>query len=562
MALPIPNGDTAIVHGSAGHDILVDESNLVSQPGNTGSFAHASHLYGHAGDDAFMAENGLGPNGDFGGPDLFDGGVGVDTVFYSQFANAGMVVDLAHDPAYGRAYAIGYPTDTNHYLSRVDYLVSIENIYGTGHADLLYGSAGANMLAGMNGNDTIDGQGGNDTLHGGAGNDVIRGDSGNDIVRGEDGNDTLFGGTGQDVIEGGSGNDDLYGGDHDDNLYGDGGFNRLYGNDGDDTLVIGESGEAYGGAGQDILVGGASNDKLDGGTGPDMLNGLGGNDMLIPGAGNDTVDGGAGSDTGDFSDVAGATINFNGLASGVVVGPASIDTFQNLEAFRLGGSSDVFWGSAGANNVDLGGGHDSAFGGDGNDVLNGEAGDDLLQGQDGNDTLVGGDGIDTLMGGNGNDLVTGGAGDDQLHGDHGNDNLIGGDGNDLMDGGTGNDVLQASGNDTLIGGAGNDTINLTPGAQDLRWLAGHTGLDTVNGFNLAQDELVFARGFFAGGLAPIDLADQLLAFQSGSDVWLAANTAATGWDFIAVFTNTSVVAFDAALESGTIVSLIGTDFAG
>ena len=39
-------------------------------------------------------------------------------------------------------------------------------------------------------------------------------------------------------------------------------------------------------------------------------------------------------------------------------------------------------------------------------------------------------------------------------------------------------------------------------------------------------------------------ADRLLAFQPGNDVWLAANTAANGWDCIAVFTNASVDAFD------------------
>jgi hypothetical protein len=61
-------------------------------------------------------------------------------------------------------------------------------------------------------------------------------------------------------------------------------------------------------------------------------------------------------------------------------------------------------------------------------------------------------------------------------------------------------------------------------------------------------------------VGPIDLEDQLLAFQSGNDVWLAANTAAAGWDYIAVFTNTSVVAFDAGIDSGSMVSLIGVDF--
>jgi Ca2+-binding RTX toxin-like protein len=43
-------------------------------------------------------------------------------------------------------------------------------------------------------------------------------------------------------------------------------------------------------------------------------------------------------------------------------------------------------------------------------------------------------------------------------------------------------VLHGGGGDILIGGLGNDTIHLTAGAQELRWLAGHTGFDTVNGF--------------------------------------------------------------------------------
>jgi Ca2+-binding RTX toxin-like protein len=562
MSVPPPNALTATVHGGSGDDILVDQSNRVTQPGRTGSYYHNTYLYGHAGNDSFMAENGLGPNHDYGGADLFDGGSGTDTVFYAQ-SNAGMVVDLAYDPSFGRAYAIGYSTDPNQFaLSRVDYLVSIEDIYGTAQSDVLFGSAGANFLTGMDGNDEIDGRGGNDTLHGGAGSDIIRGDAGNDTIRGDDGNDTLFGGTGQDVIEGGNGNDDLYGGDHNDFLYGEGGFNRLYGNDGDDTLLIGESGEGYGGAGHDVIVGGASNDKLDGGTGQDVLNGLGGNDMIIPGPGNDTIDGGAGVDTGDFGDVWGATVVFNGTTSGLVLGAASTDTFQGLEAFRLGGGGDAFLGNSAANAADLGGGNDAAYGAGGNDVFDGEGGHDVLHGQDGNDTLIGGDGDDVLHGGDGNDLLTGEAGDDQLFGGAGSDNLIGGTGADMLDGGAGNDVLQANGRDLLIGGAGNDTINLVPGEQELRWTAGHTGLDTVNAFNTVQDKLVFSRGFFAGGVGPIDIEDHLLAFQSGNDVWLAANTAASGWDYIAVFTDTSVVAFDAGIQSGTMVTLIGTDLFG
>ena len=38
--------------------------------------------------------------------------------------------------------------------------------------------------------------------------------------------------------------------------------------------------------------------------------------MIIPGPGNDTIDGSAGVDTGDFSDVWGATVVFNGTGGG------------------------------------------------------------------------------------------------------------------------------------------------------------------------------------------------------------------------------------------------------
>jgi Ca2+-binding RTX toxin-like protein len=560
MPIPAPNSYTAVVNGGSGDDMLVDQSNLINVPGNTGSYHHNTYLHGHGGDDSFIAESGLGDNADYGGADLFDGGSGVDTVFYSQ-SNAGMMVDLAYDPSFGRAYAIGYSTDPSQWaLGRVDYLLSVEDVVGSNQSDILRGSAAANALGGMSGNDEIDGRGGNDTLHGHDGNDLIRGDEGNDTLHGDDGNDDLFGGTGQDLIQGGAGNDDLYGGDQNDWLYGEDGFNKLYGNDGDDTLFIGEDGEAYGGEGHDVIVGGNANEKLDGGIGPDILNGMGGNDMIIAGPGNDTIDGGAGSDTGDFSDMWGATVVFNGTGGGMVIGPSSTDSFQNLELFRLGNGGDSFLGNSAANHADLGGGNDYAYGADGNDTFEGEGGNDTLHGQGGNDTLIGGDGADVLRGGDGNDALYGSDGNDQIHGEDGNDTLNGGTGNDMLDGGAGHDVLQANGDDILIGGAGNDTINLMVGDQDLRWLAGHTGFDTINGFNPYHDQLVFSRGFFAGGVGPIDLEDQLQVFQSGNDVLLAANTAGSGWDYIAAFTNVSAAVLLAGIESGTMVSLIGTDF--
>lgn len=560
MNIPAPYTHTAIVHGGAGDDDLVDQANLASIPHETGGAYRGTYLYGHEGNDTFMGESGLGENRDYGGIDLFDGGSGTDMVFYGQ-SNAGMVVDLAYDPSFGRAYAIGYSTDIGPFDNgRVDFLVSIEDIYGSIHADLLSGSSIANYLAGLDGNDEIDGRGGNDTLHGNAGNDTILGGSGNDEIHGDEGNDDLFGGSGQDLILGGAGNDDLYGGDQNDVLYGNDGFNRLYGNDGNDTLLIGQDGEGYGQDGNDIIVGGNADEKLDGGPGSDTLNGMGGNDLIIGGPDSDVIDGGAGIDTGDFSGMWGTTVVFNAIGSGLVIGPASTDSFQNLEIFRLGNGSDSFLGNSAANNASLGGGNDYAYGADGNDTFDGQGGNDTLHGQDGNDTLVGGAGNDALHGGEGNDAVYGSDGNDQLYGEDGNDTLNGGNGNDTLEGGAGNDVIQANGNDIIIGGVGDDTINLMVGDQQLRWLSGHTGFDTVNGFNPYHDQLVFSRSFFAGGVTPIDLEEQLFVAASGNDVWLYANTAATGWTAIAVFHDVPAALFDAGIEDGTMVSLIGTDF--
>ena len=558
--MPTPKAATAIIHGTSGADILGDVSTLYRFPNTTNDVSRGTFIYGYGGHDTIFAETGTGPNADRG-LDFFDGGSGSDTVIYTQ-SNAAMVVDLAWSAQYGRAYAIGYPTDLNNWDNRVDMLASIENIFGTNYADIIYGSGVDNHLSGFDGNDDMDGRGGNDTVNGGDGHDTLRGGAGNDVVRGDAGHDVLFGGTGVDTLEGGTGNDTLYGDDQNDVLHGQDGYNKLYGGNGNDSLLIGQSGEGYGEAGNDVIVGGNAGDTLDGGSGNDVLNGLGGNDTLIAGTGDDTVDGGAGYDIGIFTDVLGATVVFNGSSSGLVLGAASTDTFQGLEEFRLGSGSDSFLGNTSANIARLGGGNDYAYGNDGNDLFFGDGGNDTLYGQDGNDTLFGGTSNDNLHGGEGNDILRGEENNDQLFGGEGDDILDGGIGYDTLDGGSGNDVLYGVSTDTLIGGEGDDTFHLGAMAQEVHWYAGHTGHDTINGFSLAQDELVFTRGFFAGGLAPIDIEDHLMVFQSGSNAVLAANTASNGWDVIATFNNLSAYALGQGIEDGTVVTLVGVDFLG
>lgn len=123
--------------GGAGHDRLL---------GNAGNDA----LYGETGNDVLLGG---------AGADRLDGGLGIDTASY-QTATLRVVVDMAA-PKLGQGDAKG------------DVLVAIENLEGSGFADVLTGNTLANSLFGGAGNDRIWGHGGADSLFGGAGADVF-----------------------------------------------------------------------------------------------------------------------------------------------------------------------------------------------------------------------------------------------------------------------------------------------------------------------------------------------------------------------------------------------------
>ena len=84
---------------------------------------------------------------------------------------------------------------------------TIEDLFGSNHADTLHGDGNANSLWGHGGNDTLAGQDGDDLLFGQAGNDVMHGGLGNDSLYGGDGDDWLLGGAGADRLDGGAGID-------------------------------------------------------------------------------------------------------------------------------------------------------------------------------------------------------------------------------------------------------------------------------------------------------------------------------------------------------------------
>jgi Ca2+-binding RTX toxin-like protein/pimeloyl-ACP methyl ester carboxylesterase len=138
-------------------------------------------IRGMGGDDNIEGGSGAGD-------DLYDGGDGLDTVWYTS-TKAGIQVDLNA----AKDHATGSEID-------VDQLFSIENIVGGSGDDNILGNGVANRLVGLDGNDFLRGNGGNDVLLGGNGNDTLYGD-GSTVVTlvSDDPNIVSFDGSGFDA---------------------------------------------------------------------------------------------------------------------------------------------------------------------------------------------------------------------------------------------------------------------------------------------------------------------------------------------------------------------------
>ncbi len=413
-----------------------------------------------------------------------------------------------------------------------------QTLTGTAKADRLTGGRGGDTVSGLAGDDLLDGLGGADRLYGGPGNDRLWAGSGSDVVKGGSGNDLLDGGDDADPdrLFGGSGNDQYRVNGPEDvivehpgqgtdtvvatyawalgpnlenltlretgasangfaignrlanRLTGNSGDNRLDGRAGDDTLIgRGGNDRMWAGTGNDLLDGGAGNDVLGGGPGADSLLGGVGNDTLYAGvdAAPDTLAGGAGD---DVYWIYGSDISGSGSASDSddIIRENSgegTDTVFITRSYRLGAWIE--------NATVLSGACDTGV------TVLGNALPNRLTGNDAANTLDGGVGNDTLLGMAGNDLLNAGSGDDLS---------VGGGGDDTL-GPVGLDRSYGSptGRDTLIGGAGDDLLNAggTPARQLLvnfddepdlmvfgRGKDGF-GRDTVEGFDEAQDRIVF-----------------------------------------------------------------------
>lgn len=378
----------------------------------------------------------------------------------------------------------------------VDHVDSVENLIGSKLDDVIYGSDGANHLWGY------------------GGNDLIYGLNGDDQLSGDSGNDTLGGGDGDDLVDGGTGNDDLEGAN------------------GDDTLT--------GGDGEDILHGAGSDDVLKGGAHRDELYGQSGNDRLEGGAGNDHLDGGSGTDTAVYTGSGAVTVN---LVIGQASGAWGKDILVDVENVETGSGNDMVFADDDGSRITTAAGKDTVYG---------STGDDIVYSGSGNDFVAGDDGDDEVHASTGNDVVYGGDGNDVLHGESGLDELIGDDGDDYIYGGASSDKIRA--------GDGFDTINGGTGPDMIVWGKGDGGVDTIVGFNLGEDKLWFDKGFFdTDAVGPLHLEDVLQVIDSGPDAILGANTAESGWTYLAIFTNVDADALSMKIANGSILAPSGVD---
>lgn len=315
-----------------------------------------------------------------------------------------------------------------------------DTFHGRQGDDVVCGGEGNDQLFGSSGNDSLDGDGGRDKIwgevdddqvRGGTGNDLLRGGEGNDLVRGAGGgdlvvesagNDQATGGTGKDVVSyrdattsitvnwasgavTGAGNDSLghferfvgsrqadtiNGSGEFDDLAGGGGDDRIYGFGDRDLLRI-SSGEARGGAGNDLFIvrrtgrafGEVGNDRFvmrggvsRGGVGKDLFQ------VLTKGAG--TANGERGDDVISFEKVKRAVTA--SLATGKARWGDRSVTMVSIVVLVGTRKADVLSGTGNG------------------DFLKGFGGDDRLRGQGGNDLLIGDRGFDIAEGGPGGDV--------------------------------------------------------------------------------------------------------------------------------------------------------------
>src|SRR5262245_26662545 len=145
------------------------------------------------------------------------------------------------------------------------------------------------------------------------------------------------------------------------------------------------------------------------------------------------------------------------------------DRLVNVHCVRLGRFTDTVVGSAGRDDIDVGGG------------------DDRVRALGGNDNVYSnaGSGADVFLLGPGDDFSMPGGSADRVYGGPGNDFVEASNGPDFLDGGGGNDVLHASYRCDFGSSAGAGTVDTFPnelfGGPGDDYLTGDLGNDRLDG---------------------------------------------------------------------------------
>jgi myo-inositol-hexaphosphate 3-phosphohydrolase len=509
--------------------VSADVYNLINGTSGNNSLTATTNpdrIFGNAGNDTITSTI-----ANAGQNDLFDGGIGTDTLVISGgTALTALTLNIAN---------------TSNQLSGISGLL-VQNFESFNFANFLgnlnsTGSAGNDTITGGAGNDTLDGGAGINTLKGGSGDDTYiistltntiteaanagvdsvfssitytlatnvenlvltgttdlngTGNTLNNTLTGNSGNNILNGGTGADTLVGGSGNDVYYVENTGDVVIENGG-------EGTDTVISSVSftlvnsenltltgTENINGTGDD------ANNRITGNSGNNIITGGAGNDTLTGGTGADTLVGGLGNDVYYVDNTGDVVIENDGEGTDTVISSVSF-TLVNSENLTLTGTENI-----------------NGTGDDANNRITGNSGNNIITGGAGNDTLTGGTGADTLVGGLGNDVYyvdnTGdvviendGEGTDTVissvsftlvnsenltltgtdningTGDDANNRITGNSSNNIITGGAGNDTLTGgTGADTLVGGLGND-VYYVENTGDVVIENGGEGTDTV-----------------------------------------------------------------------------------
>ncbi len=395
------------------------------------------------------------------------------------------------------SYSIG-----DHYTVLSGTSTSINDVRGSGFADMIFtGSDDMNYYA----------SGGNDILYGSTGSVNYFSYSQNDSFFGGSGNDSYYFSFGTDVADGGTGfntirTSSIFGSLYNMVAYLDANADTNsngtadYIDRGVTSLTNGGNtytGFEYGWANAtswsnatliknfDNMVGSVSNDYLVGNNNDNQINalagnntifGLGGNDIITAIDGSNTIDGGGGSDMVNFQYA--ATVNSGSLSTISPNYTYGVQVFLSDGTFLGASDKDSYWGS-GFSIYQSRTGTTSAY--SYSQISNVEN----INGSDYNDVLYGNSSANTIYGNTGDDIIAGMGGTDSLYG------------------GTGNDTFRVLASDlasvtVFDGGAATDTV-LSPG-----WSFSAGG---ITNSKFVSIETVDVRNSAAGGSYGLNATD-------------------------------------------------------